>query len=232
MWCDKSKGRRPGGRGLTLIEVLISTAIFTVVAASVYLLYISMLNTYTKGELRAEVQQSARIALAQITQDLRGAGYDPSGALATVAIGPRTALRAALPACLSLVTYGAPGGTEASIQVTYALSAGAVQRRVDPWNAGSGAFNAGAWTAVAQSIESLQFAYYDSEGAVLAPGTEPPAGRCPPSSSGPSPPVNQLSVEQMRRVRRIEVALRARATAPRLTPELFVLGNDVYLRNR
>jgi prepilin-type N-terminal cleavage/methylation domain-containing protein len=232
MWCDKSSRRRPGGRGLTAIEVLISTAIFAVVAASVHLLYTSMLNTYTKGELRAEVQQSARIALAQITQDLRGAGYDPSGALAHVVIGPSAALRAALPACVSFVTYGVSGGLEASIQVTYTLNAGAVQRRVDPWDAGSSAFEGGVWTAVAQSIEALQFTYYDGEGAVLAPGTEPPAGRCPPSSSGPSPPVNQLSVEQMRRVRRIEVALRARATAPRLTPELFVLGSDVHLRNR
>jgi prepilin-type N-terminal cleavage/methylation domain-containing protein len=231
MWRGKNSRRRPGGRGLTLIEVLVSTAIFTIVAASVYLLYISMLNTYTKGELRAEVQQSARIALAQITQDLRGAGYDPSGAIASVTIGPRAALRAALPACVSFVTYGA-GAPAASIQVTYALSAGAVQRRVDPWNVGSSAFDAGAWTALAQSIEALQFTYYDSEGAVLPPGAEPPAGRCPPASSGPSPPVNQLGVEQMRRVRRIEVALRARATASRVTPEVFVLGNDVHLRNR
>lgn len=227
---DRNSRLRRNGRGLTLVETLITTAIFSVVAACVYLLYETMLNTYTKGELRAEVQQSARIALAQMTQDLRGAGYDPSGAMATVTPGPATALRAAMPACLSFIYYEAPGGAPASVQITYALNGTVLRRRVDPWS--GGAFNVGTWNNVAQSIASVQFTYYDADGIVLSPGTEPPAGRCPPSSSGPAPPATQLSVEQIRRVRRIGITLRAEAAVPRLTPELFVLSNDVHLRNR
>lgn len=232
----RTSGPRPGGRGLTLVEMLITTALFSVAAASVYLLYESMLNTYSKGELRAEVQQSARIALAQITQDLRGAGYDPSGALATVSPGPPTALRAAMPACLSFISYKAPGGTPESVQITYDLSGGILRRRSDPWNPGtpgtSNSFGGGSWADLAQSIASVQFTYYDAGGLVLAPGTEPAAGRCPPSSSGPPPPTSQLSIEQLRRVSRIEVVLRAEAAASRVSSESFVLGNDVHLRNR
>jgi type II secretory pathway component PulJ len=215
--------------------MLISTAIFTVVAASIYLLYQSMLRTYTTGELRADVQQSARIALAQITQDLRGAGYDPSGAIASVSPGPQMALRAATPTCLSFVSYVAPGGSPASVQVSYRLNAGALERRVDSWSPGppSGSFGGGSWADLTQRIASLQFTYYDEDGLVVANnGTEPPAGLCPPASSG-SPPPGQLSVEQMHRVRRVEVVVRAEATASGLpSAEVFVLGNNVQLRNR
>ncbi len=221
------------GRGLTLIEMLISTAIFGVVVGSLYLLYESMIRTYTKGELRAEVQQSARIVLAQITQDLRGAGYDPSGATAGVSPGPPMSLRAATPTCLSFISYVAPGGAEASVQISYTLESGVLKRRVDSWSAGSpGTFSGGSWTSLAQSIASVQFTYYDADGLVVAnTGSDPPAGLCPPASAGAAPS-NQLSVEQMRRVHRIGIVLRAEAAASRVTSEFFVLSNDVQLRNR
>jgi type II secretory pathway component PulJ len=217
-----------------MIELLISAALFSVIATGAYVLYISMLNTYTKGELCADVQQSARIAMAQIIQDLRGAGYDPEGAMPKVATGPKAMLRAAMPSCLAFVTFGTSEGSEVSVQIAYTLGTGSLLRRSDRWDDTS-AFTSSSWASVAQSIDSLQFTYYDADGAMLVPGTEPPAGRCPPSSSGPPPPVLQLSVEQMRQVRRIEIALRATASAPRRVseyPEQFVLSSNVHLRNR
>jgi type II secretory pathway component PulJ len=213
-----------------MIELLIGAALFSVMATGAYLLYISMLNTYTKGELRAQVQQSARIVMAQIIQDLRGAGYDPEGAMPNVTLGPKAMLRAAMPSCLAFVTFGTFEGSEVSVQIAYTLGTGSVQRRSDRWD--GSAFTGGSWTSLAQSIDSLQFTYYDGDGAVLVPGTEPPAGRCPPSSSGPPPPAVQLSIEQMRQVRRIEISLRATASASRVSPEQFVLSSNVHLRNR
>jgi hypothetical protein len=135
---------------------------------------------------------------------------------------------------MSFISYEAPGGAPASVQISYTLASGALQRRVDGWHPGSpGSFSGGSWAKVAQSMASVQFTYYDADGLVVAndTGTEPPAGLCPPASGAGSTP-GQLSVEQMRRVRRIGVVLRAEATASRVTSEFFVLGNDVQLRNR
>jgi Tfp pilus assembly protein PilW len=62
---------------MTLVEVLISGALISVVMASVYVLYIAMHDTWHKGELKADLQQNARVGLAQMTQEMRMAGYDP-----------------------------------------------------------------------------------------------------------------------------------------------------------
>ena len=64
---------------MTLVETLIGALIFAFVTAGVYMMYTTMQNTMSRGELMSDLQQNARIGLAQMVQEIRMAGYDPSG---------------------------------------------------------------------------------------------------------------------------------------------------------
>ena len=106
MCCDRNDRRlRRGDRGVTLLEVLISTALFAFVMGGVYLLYTTMLGTMNRGELAADIQQNARVGLGRMVQEIQMAGYDPSGAIPQVALDPKDAIRAASPSCFSFVAY-------------------------------------------------------------------------------------------------------------------------------
>ncbi len=62
-------------RGLTLIELLVSTAIFLLIMFAVYLVYETSHTTYARGEIRAEIHQTARAAVDLLGREIRMAGY-------------------------------------------------------------------------------------------------------------------------------------------------------------
>ena len=65
--------RRRGFAGFTLIEVVISTALMTMILASAYLCLSAGMASRKLIESRAEVLQSARVAMSLMTADLRAA---------------------------------------------------------------------------------------------------------------------------------------------------------------
>ena len=72
---------RPDARGFTLMEVLIALSIFLIVLFAIYSSFESSRATYAAGEQRADIQQSARIAMELASADLRLAGFGyPVGA--------------------------------------------------------------------------------------------------------------------------------------------------------
>lgn len=70
---DNRGCRAPVRSGFTLIELVISAAIMTLILASSYLCLSSAVASRKLIEARAEVAQSARVALALMSADLRGA---------------------------------------------------------------------------------------------------------------------------------------------------------------
>ncbi len=232
MWPARSRRHPRAPHGLTLVELLISMALFALVSTGSYLLYTAMLGTYTTGEVRAEVQQTARVALAQLVQELRGAGADPSGALPLVTLPPHAALRAAQGTCLSVIGSVAPGGAESSVQISYWFDSSqrTLYRRVDAWT--PPAFTGGTVQPLARAIQAIQLTYYDAAGSALTLSPQAAPQFCPPAASGPTPTPPQLGYEDLRRVRRVGITLRAQASGPRGTDEVYVLTSDVDLRNR
>lgn len=72
--------RRPPARGFTLVELLVASLIGVVVVAAAVLLLVTQVRAYTSGEDDRGVQETARLALEDITGNLRMAGYglDPA----------------------------------------------------------------------------------------------------------------------------------------------------------
>ncbi len=61
--------------GITLIELLIALVLCSILTAALYRAFISQQKTYTVQDQVADMQQNARIALAQVTREIRMAGY-------------------------------------------------------------------------------------------------------------------------------------------------------------
>ncbi|HHT45907.1 MAG TPA: prepilin-type N-terminal cleavage/methylation domain-containing protein [Firmicutes bacterium] len=58
-------------RGMTLLEILLASAIFSVIFAAMMNFYGGGLRSWARGTTAIDLQQSARIALYEITQELR-----------------------------------------------------------------------------------------------------------------------------------------------------------------
>ena len=62
-------------KGLTLIELLIALVLSSILIAALYRGFISQQKTYTVQDQVADMQQNLRIAMGQMTKEVRMAGY-------------------------------------------------------------------------------------------------------------------------------------------------------------
>jgi prepilin-type N-terminal cleavage/methylation domain-containing protein len=219
---------RARARGFSVLEVLVATALFSVVMAGVYLLYTTMQGTLTRGEMKSDLHQNARVGLDRMVQELRMAGYDPENALGQVTDQPFNEIRAAGGSCLSFVTYRRHGASEKSVRVTYSVSDTTLRRREDDWDPASKVFSGSATQPVANSVSQFAFIYYDGFNRILKPSGAV-FGGCPPGSL---PSIQLLDSAQAGQVRRVGVTLRTLEARARMAPESYTLTSHVYLRNR
>lgn len=226
---SKRRSRR-WSRGFTLLETLITTTIFSIVIAGVYLLYTTMQSTLSRGELMTDLQQNARVAMDRMVQEIRVAGYDPSGVIPLVTLQPKAAIRAASPACLSFVADTAGSGT--ARQITYDLNGTTLRRKEEPWD-GTSEFSSGAGAQpLAESVNLLTFTYYDAFNQLLTPAAITSTQRCPPQSGATAQSTTQLDYWQMKQIRRVAITLQTRDSRPDVFSQFYTLTNDVRLRNR
>lgn len=215
-----------------MVETLISSVLFAFVIAGVYSVYTAMQGTLTRGEMKADLQQNARIGLGRMVSEIRMAGSDPSGVLSSALPPPRAAIRAAAAGCLSFIAPDELGNTK---QITYSLDGPNLRRREQPWNSSESTFTGGSVQPVAEAMHQLLFTYYDQHNKVIAPAAWSSTHACPPDKNATTiASVTQLTYWQMQQIRRITIALRTwkDPQVPGLAPEFFTLTTDVRLRNR
>ena len=139
-----------GDRGFSLPELMVSLAILGLVLGGVFGVLRSGLIAYAWGSARVDAQQSARIALDRMARELRGAGYDPTGAgLAPVA--------AAAPSSVTFQKDAGSGGAVEPASVTFVLRPGESVLRRDA--------GAGGAQPVIDNVRRLAFTYFDRAGA-------------------------------------------------------------------
>jgi Tfp pilus assembly protein PilW len=66
-----------GQGGTTLMELVVTLAVFSTIMLVIILLWEQSQEAYFRGATAAELQQNARVALEQMTREIRQAGYDP-----------------------------------------------------------------------------------------------------------------------------------------------------------
>jgi hypothetical protein len=238
MWCVRSNRRfLQGGRGVTLIETLISSALFAFVITGVYAVYTTMQGTMIMGETKSDLQQNARIGLGRMLSEIRTAGNDPSGAIGSVVLQPKAAIRAATGGCLTFIAPDENGTS--SKQITYDMYTTTsapyrtiLRRYEQAWSPNNFVENENIVPQEYAEISLLSFVYYDAYNKLLTPEAWTSTQQCPPKLGAASAARTQLSYWQMRQVRRIAVVLRTRHVKSGSDTENYTLSGDVYLRNR
>ncbi len=166
------RGRNPwesGNRGVSLIELLVATAIFSMVIAMIYTAYRAQQKSQLVQEIVVDMQQSLRAAMFRLECDIRMAGYDPTH---QAGAGILVARKAELQFQHDLNENGNPSpssATDRNEQVRYGLDNDADKNGIadgTPCHLGRAVWNGGLQD-VAENIEALNFVYLDAGGAVL-----------------------------------------------------------------
>ncbi len=151
-------------RGFTLLEMLISSAIFAVVLFAIYTMHITNQDTSTRGVNKIEVQQNARVAKERMAREIRMAGYDPSSAILSQA--SQTALQVASGNFITLIADVTGDGV--SDRVTYRLQGNQLIRETASWVGATWTPNPPATSELADDVIALSFSYYDGNNNVTA----------------------------------------------------------------
>jgi prepilin-type N-terminal cleavage/methylation domain-containing protein len=198
-----------GQRGFTLLEMLLASALLAPLMIGLFMMVDTMGGAYSKGESKADLQQSARIVLARIVRDLREAGLDPS------AVIPRLPIPAAIQTAEAnrIAFIGDANGDGSTEKIEYRLDLSVhppVLRRQQwsTWNNGWSGTNGA--QPLAEGIASAEFTYFGPGGNAIA-SNEMPAR------------VGEISG--------VAIAIIARKASNQVTPELYRLVSQVNLRN-
>lgn len=74
--------------GFSLMEIIVSMAVFSLVLFAIYTMFTSSVGTYAKGDVKADIHQNARGSLELMVRDIRLAGYLPENFPAIIPAGP------------------------------------------------------------------------------------------------------------------------------------------------
>lgn len=193
--------------GMSVVELLVAITLFAVFLGGAVAFYLVHQRAMARGQEKIEVHQNARVALALLARELRGAGYDPDGII------PEQAVPAAIQSAdADTVTFLADADLDGELdRVTYRLEETRLLRDTASWNGSS--FSAGVTSEIARGIVALSFEYFDAA--------------TPDNQSIPAP----VAVADLGRIRRIALGLVARRPSTADSDETFVLETDVTLRN-
>lgn len=158
--------RLVGHGGFTLAELLVALACVGLVLAGLATLFVSGQQSFLVGANQVEAQETVRIAIARMTDEIRLAGNGPSGAAFTAIAAGQTATSLVLQNDWNgngVVDAGVTvnvNGAQRGEQVTYSFAGGQLLRQ-------ESAVDAAALPLVG-GIQNLTFTYLDASGAVTA----------------------------------------------------------------
>jgi len=153
-------------RGFTLAEFLVAIALVGLTMTGLLAIIMTGNQTYSTGSNQIEAQQAARVALDRMVREIRGAGYNPKGAVCEPPLTNCPIVGDPVPGTLTATTLvvqndtNANGTFAATERILYTLNGNNLQRR-------DYAVDATPQTIVG-GIEALTFTYLDENDAVTA----------------------------------------------------------------
>lgn len=147
--------RGPSRQGFTMVELMVSLAIFGVVMGVVFGFLVGARNSYQATRERVQYQQSMRAVMSLITREVRSSGCDPSSAgFESFTVASPNILQCSM----DLNGDGDVTDSGPDETVMYAYNAGAeVLLRFDGVVA----------MTVLRNLNNMTFTYFDAAGAVL-----------------------------------------------------------------
>jgi type IV pilus assembly protein PilW len=219
--------RRSGGwqgeAGFSLAEMLMATAISSVVLLALYLLYDINQVTFVKGEQQADLQQNARIAMDRIVRELRLAGSERQ-APAVIPASCATAIQAAEAARINFIANIDDDDPTERVEYIYDNASNPPRLNRAQWTYAGPGCNWAAPTganALAERVTTVTFTYYDANNTCLGGA---PAPDCPA-------PVNPVPGGSLGSIRRISVTITTQDAQTASTAQPFTLRAEVHPRN-
>jgi hypothetical protein len=196
-------------RGVACAEMLVASALFAMVIVAFLLAVDAIQKAYGGGEQIAELHQSARIGLARIVRELRGAGLDPSGLMP--ALPSPTPIQLAEANRIAFI--GDVNGDGATEKVEYRLDPSTnpptLRRQLwSTWNNGWSGTNGA--QPLAERITLLEFTYHGVDGQPI--------------------PLNELP-SKLQDIRRIRARIDATASPGQSPGRSYRVLAEVRLRN-
>ena len=156
--------------GFTYIELLIVTALFSVIISSIYTLLTANIKVYSSQGNTMAMTQGVRAALVIMTKDMKMAKYDPTGNAGACII------TADISEFKFQIDWNENGtilssSSDPSEELRYALSPDENRDGIadeSPSKIGLASW-AGGLQPVVEDITKLEFTYYDKENNVLTP---------------------------------------------------------------
>ena len=211
-------------RGFSLLEMLISLALFLVVLSTTMAVMVPSRRLYASSERTADIQQNARLAMAEMQRQIRMAGYFPEN-FDDPPPTPRLENPIAKATESSLAIHGDGDNSGTSQVHNYCLDGTTLRRRSGPVDR-LPPYLCRTGDVLAQNVASLRFTYYDASGQTI-----------PTSASGSfslddqtGKPEFDVTAERGA-VRRVVVTLVTQARMPDQTTREFTLNSDVLMRN-
>jgi len=149
-------------RGFTLAELLVAIAVVGLIMTGLLTFMMTGNQTYLTGSNQIEAQQAARVALERMAREIRGAGYNPKGAVCEPPLTNCPIVGDPVPGTLTATTLvvqndtNANGTFAATERILYTLNGNNLQRR-------DYAVDATPQTIVG-GIQALTFTYLDENG--------------------------------------------------------------------
>jgi type IV pilus assembly protein PilW len=180
---ERNKEEKLNKAGFTLVELLITVVISGLIMAAVYSGYSINQKVYNNEQNIVEMQQNIRVAMAFMVNDIRMAGYDPTGnAGATICNATQGWFSFTqdldelngVPTCAGVVTPGQNPGEYVAYGFSNAVGGDDIDRDGIPDAGGATELrrelNTGGYWEVASGIAAIEFNYIMEDGSTsLAP---------------------------------------------------------------
>ena len=170
--------RRNSERGFSIVEMLVTMAIFSLVSGSVLALVSDTYRSYTNEKANSDVMWDGRAAVDLMVRELRLAGYPPVGAYAasaglTSANSNLVATTFVTAAATQVVFEADLDGDGVVERVEYRLNGSVLERSAVPKNA-DGSVSAAQYQTLAANVNNGSTALFtyttDSLSTLTAPG--------------------------------------------------------------
>lgn len=215
--------------GFTLVELMIAMSIFLLILVGIFQVFDPSSQAYSTSERKLDVQQNGRVAMDAMSRQIRMAGYFPENIDAdnTNDISSPS-IQVATESALAIA--GDLDGSGATNVFTFCLNNAGLWRVKGPIGVAASYTCPSGNNAdlLAESVAGLTFAYFDANN---TPIPNPPTGPFSLDGQGLAAVPSFVTTTSRAAVRRVVIAVTARANVPGQPAQTFNLTSDVRLRN-
>jgi len=221
-----SRGATRPQSGFTMLELLIGISLFLIALTTITLALDANRRSYLRGEIKMDVQQSARVALSTMSTQFRMAGYFPEN-FADPAADPPVINSVQIATDQAVALHGDLDSSGSSNVFLYCLDGSTLRRGKAP-DGDTTAYWCPAGEILADNVDSLRFDYFDEDN---TPIPNPSTGSFSLDGEGVGAVPDLTDLTQRGAVRRMLITITVTQDVPALGPQVFQLGSEVRLRN-